>query len=398
MLVSVSPLLNYSSSSLVMDVEPTSYDMAPDNALADLQYQQEEEEKQRELMMLSDLISSLSASPMIPSLPHSLISSPTLDLVGATGEQTVSTPRGTLHAAETANGKRRSFNGVDSNSIFNEIIDAFPTPPGSVVSSPVVVGRPMPAMGNGGATSSSTVTSPNKTPMSPATKADQRSFLIREIISTENDYINDLETVIQVFYRPLRDELKLITTEECASVFSNIEQLLEVNKELYDKMNSSMPIGEVFSLMNLQLTKRHLLNEGSIQMVEGYNENTEKKHSSLRFKKGSFFLFHDLFLFAKQKGSVYKLVASIPLDCVLVNSTVSSEIGVGGKRWTFFPQSKAHNQVLLLTIQKLIEKCWEGRYEKPATTNNASGKDSPNLQKKKLSHRLVKSLVNMKTL
>ncbi|EFA80523.1 RhoGEF domain-containing protein [Heterostelium album PN500] len=433
--------------------------------------------------------------------------------------------------SSSGSGKRRSFSGSGSLSIFNEIIDAFPTPPETMILSPTNSNS-----GKNGA-NSSTILSP-KTPLSasPSPKStatstslasDQRTFLIKEIISTELDYINDLETIITVFYRPLRDDLKLISTEECASVFSNIEQIFEVNKELYSKMiNSSSTIGEVFCLMsdsldvysvycnyhqksleslsnltklpqiesfisdiiskpelrgmnlhsflikpvqrickyplllrellkatpndhldygqlisavakieqivniinkekmenetwqrtmqiiqslkgaeNLQLSKRHLLNEGNLQMVEGYNENSEKK-STLKFKKGFFFLFNDIFLFAKQKGSVYRLILSVPLDTVLVHSSISTdkhfftlvEIGIGGKRWTFFPQSKAQNQVLVISIQKLIEKCWEGRYDpKPtlaANNNGNQGAHSPSMQKKKI-NRLVKSLKHL---
>ncbi|EGG16305.1 RhoGEF domain-containing protein [Cavenderia fasciculata] len=378
-------------------------------------------------------------------------------------------------------------------------------------------------------------------------KTDHRTNLIKEIVSTEYDYINDLDTILQVFYKPLRDELKLISNEECASVFSNIEQIHQINKELYEKLthnNQSSSIGEVFSLMsnsldvysvycnyhqksleslnsllklpqvesffndiyskpelrgmnlhsflikpvqrickyplllrellkatpsdhcdhshllsavsqieqivntinkekmemetwqrtmqiiqslkgseNLQLSKRQLISEGNIQLIEGYNENIslfDTKKSTIKYKKGFYFLFDDLFLFTKQKNSTnFKLVMGIPLDTILVHSVAATadkhlislvEIGIGGKRWTFLPPSKAICQTLLITVQKLIEKSWECRVSNPIDSSDRAARDllsptsspannsthSPNIQKKKLTHRLVKSLVNIK--
>ncbi|GAM25296.1 hypothetical protein SAMD00019534_084710, partial [Acytostelium subglobosum LB1] len=155
---------------------------------------------------------------------------------------------------------------------------------------------------------------------------------------------------------------------------------------------------------SLQLSKRTLMSEGKMQMVEGFNENSDKK-LQLKYKKGFYFLFNDLFLFTKHKGSSYKLVKSIPLDNVIVHSCNHSdkhfftivEFGVGGERWTFYPPTGGQALALTTTMQRLIEKCWDNRYDgelQPKPMGNASPAQSPSPSKtKKLPRRLVKSLV-----
>ncbi|KAF2069888.1 hypothetical protein CYY_008798 [Polysphondylium violaceum] len=465
--------------------------------------------------------------------------------------------------------KRKSFNGVGSNSVLNEIIGALPSPPSLIINNNHHQKNRNNTNSNGNSNSNTIVVA---TPLSPthnstviindssptkfdptssfgsnssvgSTKSDHRSNLIKEIISTELDYINDLDTIINVFCKPIKE---FISNEESANIFSNIEQILSVSRELYEKLtDSSFTIGQIFSSIadslgvysvycnyhqksldclntllkmpnveqfcnemnnknelrgmglnsflikpvqrickyplllkellkatpedhldykelilavekiekivntintqkkemetwqrtmqliqslkgaeNLSLlaANRHLICEGQIHMVFGFSENSEKKYSSLKFKKGVYFLFNDLFLFTKQKGTTYKLVISIPLETILVHSNLCVvdkqlfsmvEIGTGGRKWTFCPVSK--NQNIVFTIQKLIEKAWEDKYQAipnvqspPIGTpdkndhsnngaNSLSSIASPN-GKKKLSHRLVKSLVNIKTL
>jgi hypothetical protein len=66
----------------------------------------------------------------------------------------------------------------------------------------------------------------------------KRQEVIFEIITTEEDYVDDLELVLQVkillnqlYIRPL-EKNKLIRPKDMAIIFSNIEQFLPVNQEL----------------------------------------------------------------------------------------------------------------------------------------------------------------------
>lgn len=57
----------------------------------------------------------------------------------------------------------------------------------------------------------------------------KRQEVIFEIISTEADYIQDLETILELYIRPLQKS-KLIRTKDMSIIFSNLEQVLPVNQ------------------------------------------------------------------------------------------------------------------------------------------------------------------------
>jgi len=59
----------------------------------------------------------------------------------------------------------------------------------------------------------------------------QRNRVINEIINTERDYVHDLEVMVSVFETPMLEE-NVVTKEEVSMLFSNVKQLIEVNKML----------------------------------------------------------------------------------------------------------------------------------------------------------------------
>eukprot|EP01090_Pellita_catalonica_P021835 TRINITY_DN827_c0_g1_i3.p2 TRINITY_DN827_c0_g1~~TRINITY_DN827_c0_g1_i3.p2 ORF type:complete len:424 (-),score=94.27 TRINITY_DN827_c0_g1_i3:2221-3492(-) len=59
----------------------------------------------------------------------------------------------------------------------------------------------------------------------------QRGKVLQELINTEQDYVKDLEHIIEMYIKPLRQK-KLISPEAMREVFSNVESILGVNKEL----------------------------------------------------------------------------------------------------------------------------------------------------------------------
>ncbi|KYQ92627.1 pleckstrin (PH) domain-containing protein [Tieghemostelium lacteum] len=89
----------------------------------------------------------------------------------------------------------------------------------------------------------SRISSPDPPPtlieLPPAT--DHRSKVIEEIIVTENDYIRDLEIMVWLKKEMvIQDESsKLNSLDEINALFSNVEQLLLVNKELYNTFSDS---------------------------------------------------------------------------------------------------------------------------------------------------------------
>ncbi|KAK5581055.1 hypothetical protein RB653_001083 [Dictyostelium firmibasis] len=87
----------------------------------------------------------------------------------------------------------------------------------------------------------SRISSPNPPPDLPNNlpqAIEQRDRVIEEIIVTEADYIRDLEIMVWLKKEMTindNDATKGSTLEEINSLFSNVEQLLLVNKELYKK-------------------------------------------------------------------------------------------------------------------------------------------------------------------
>ncbi|KAJ3273942.1 Rho guanine nucleotide exchange factor 4 [Terramyces sp. JEL0728] len=80
----------------------------------------------------------------------------------------------------------------------------------------------------------------------------KRQEVIFEIITTEADYIQDLETLCELYIRPLQKS-KLIRPKDMSIIFSNIEQVLPVNQELFrslEKRQADNPVinlvGEIF--------------------------------------------------------------------------------------------------------------------------------------------------------
>eukprot|EP00123_Amoebidium_parasiticum_P017408 comp23839_c0_seq1/m.41616 comp23839_c0_seq1/g.41616 ORF comp23839_c0_seq1/g.41616 comp23839_c0_seq1/m.41616 type:complete len:1077 (-) comp23839_c0_seq1:287-3517(-) len=107
-----------------------------------------------------------------------------------------------------------------------------------------------------GATACPTPTSPNSAPGSPKTALNhvtvnlwknqpgveavigsmekheiQRQELMQEIIVSEASYVKDLETTKRLFHFPL-NKFKVITSEESADIFGDINKLIKINSEL----------------------------------------------------------------------------------------------------------------------------------------------------------------------
>ncbi|KAJ3106972.1 Myosin 10A, isoform D [Phlyctochytrium planicorne] len=65
----------------------------------------------------------------------------------------------------------------------------------------------------------------------------KRQEVIFEIVSTERDYVEDLETIIDVYIKQLKRS-KLIRPKDMSVIFSNIEAMSPVNKELLKSLDA----------------------------------------------------------------------------------------------------------------------------------------------------------------
>ena len=83
----------------------------------------------------------------------------------------------------------------------------------------------------------------------------KRQEIILEIIATEQDYVDDLETICNYYMKGLQNS-KLVRLKDISVLFSNIEQLLPVNVELLNSLEArqkSNPfidmVGDIFIKM-----------------------------------------------------------------------------------------------------------------------------------------------------
>eukprot|EP00842_Homolaphlyctis_polyrhiza_P004851 jgi/Hompol1/5367/HPOL_004431-RA len=208
----------------------------------------------------------------------------------------------------------------------------------------------------------------------------KRQEVIYEIISTETDYLDDLDIVCEVYIKQLKRN-KLIRPKDMAIIFSNIEQLLPVNMELLKSLVKRQEnnkvielVGDLFirvrvckyplflrelikatdpdhadsenlikALMKIE-TVVTIINEGARQtenvhkMIELQGKFITKvnivapsrvmikngmldvRNSHNEVKRREVFLFNDMLIIAKHMGEQYKLINMIPFDAVQINS------------------------------------------------------------------------------
>eukprot|EP01103_Thecamoeba_quadrilineata_P013698 TRINITY_DN3880_c0_g1_i1.p1 TRINITY_DN3880_c0_g1~~TRINITY_DN3880_c0_g1_i1.p1 ORF type:complete len:640 (-),score=125.84 TRINITY_DN3880_c0_g1_i1:16-1908(-) len=79
-----------------------------------------------------------------------------------------------------------------------------------------------------------------------------RQQILNEIITTEQDFISDIQILLDLYNKPLKEK-GIITKPEQVTIFSNIEMILSINRELLEDFESSLTksqsicyIGEVF--------------------------------------------------------------------------------------------------------------------------------------------------------
>jgi len=85
-------------------------------------------------------------------------------------------------------------------------------------------------------------------------RRDMRHKCLEEIYQTEKDYIDDVETLINVFIFPLR-AMQILDEHNLKNIFSNVEVLINCNKEMLDQLEKAIQsnqgddtkIGHVFT-------------------------------------------------------------------------------------------------------------------------------------------------------
>lgn len=89
-----------------------------------------------------------------------------------------------------------------------------------------------------------------------AKKRVERKEIITEIVETEQKYGRDLQIILEEFHRPML-RAGLLTSEQLAAIFLNVEELLEHNLVLAEKLKDSVEFTQVASYPFLLFYIKH---------------------------------------------------------------------------------------------------------------------------------------------
>ena len=112
-----------------------------------------------------------------------------------------------------------------------------------------------------------------------------RQRVIKEIIQTEYDYLRDIEILVGLYIKPLRDAINqrgqskyklLLSKKQCRTVFSNIELLFNLNTKFYESLAK-----EIQKSSDEQLIGNCFLQVG--QFLKMYSEYCSNQTTALRY-------------------------------------------------------------------------------------------------------------------
>ncbi|XP_025154288.1 uncharacterized protein LOC105186740 isoform X2 [Harpegnathos saltator] len=103
-------------------------------------------------------------------------------------------------------------------------------------------------------------------------KRAERKEIITEIVETEQKYGRDLQIILEEFHRPML-RAGLLTSEQLSAIFLNVEELLEHNLVLAEKLKDSVEIAQVSGdedLLTVDVGKIFLESERMLHAFESY--------------------------------------------------------------------------------------------------------------------------------
>lgn len=72
-------------------------------------------------------------------------------------------------------------------------------------------------------------------------KRTERKEIITEIVETEEKYGRDLQIILEEFYKPML-VAGLLTQEQLSAIFLNVEELIDNNQVLSEKLRDALEI------------------------------------------------------------------------------------------------------------------------------------------------------------
>lgn len=105
-----------------------------------------------------------------------------------------------------------------------------------------------------------------------AKKRAERKEIITEIVETEQKYGRDLQIILEEFHRPML-RAGLLTQEQLSAIFLNVEELLEHNQILAEKLKEAVELAQERhdeDLVRVDLGKIFLESERMLHAFESY--------------------------------------------------------------------------------------------------------------------------------
>nr|XP_012223181.1 PREDICTED: uncharacterized protein LOC105672673 [Linepithema humile]XP_012223182.1 PREDICTED: uncharacterized protein LOC105672673 [Linepithema humile]XP_012223184.1 PREDICTED: uncharacterized protein LOC105672673 [Linepithema humile] len=103
-------------------------------------------------------------------------------------------------------------------------------------------------------------------------KRAERKEIITEIVETEQKYGRDLQIILEEFHRPML-KAGLLTSEQLSAIFLNVEELLEHNLVLAEKLKDSVELAQESGdedLLTVDVGKIFLESERMLHAFESY--------------------------------------------------------------------------------------------------------------------------------
>ncbi|XP_020291717.1 uncharacterized protein LOC109858648 isoform X2 [Pseudomyrmex gracilis] len=103
-------------------------------------------------------------------------------------------------------------------------------------------------------------------------KRAERKEIITEIVETEQKYGRDLQIILEEFHRPML-RAGLLTSEQLSAIFLNVEELLEHNLVLAEKLKDSVELAQASGdedLLTVDVGKIFLESERMLHAFESY--------------------------------------------------------------------------------------------------------------------------------
>eukprot|EP00029_Vermamoeba_vermiformis_P006890 TRINITY_DN2826_c0_g1_i1.p1 TRINITY_DN2826_c0_g1~~TRINITY_DN2826_c0_g1_i1.p1 ORF type:complete len:733 (+),score=131.72 TRINITY_DN2826_c0_g1_i1:40-2199(+) len=170
------------------------------------------------------------------------------------------------------------------------------------------------------------------------------AYVVREIINTEHDYLNDLKLIVDTYIKPSA-LLNVITPEASKVIFGNIEQLIPISEDLVSAFSAlnlshyeSICVGKIFLDVLPRLTPYTLYCQNQNESNEKLSQEIKQNKAFQKFLEDSKMItnrrdIHDFLIKPLQRITKYplllnELLKEMPVNHVDKANVVNAKSGI----------------------------------------------------------------------